>query len=513
LCKSLLYSMFVGNEGPVTGMNRRLFVKLLGSAAPLALTTCREPGELAPPPTTPTGSERAALPPNLTRTFVDRVWTWRATDLEVLARARLLLLDGLAVAAAGAPERGPSILAQLARAEGAMPIASAIHHGFSTGLVSAARVNGASMHVLDFEAMWAPANHAVSTVVPGILALAEQRESETGAPQGATLLRAFAKGIEAQGRLRLASGEISPAELSIHPPGAVGAIASAAAASDFLGLDPAQTTMAVGIASSRLCGGMANVGSMTKALHCGDATANGLQAALMAARGFTANADALGGPKGWGRTFFPRFDPSPLIAPLDAPRILDPGNAWKLFPAQYGLHFVITAALDVYQAGGQAAKVESVVLRVPDMQYLERVPMSGLDGKFSWKYAAAVALIDGKVDKASFSDKRRFAADIDRFAHRIAVDIDTTIPPRFDRMHVIVTAKLGDGTKIERRCDAPLGHWRRPAPSSAVEAKARGLLEAELGAETATRVLELLLDVPIDKLAIGPIMKVLRQPA
>lgn len=493
-------------------MNRRLFFQLCGGAAPLALTTCGGLSEPTVSPTTPIGGERAAVPPNLTRTFVDRIWTWRATDPEVLARAKLLLLDGLGVGVAGAPEPGPSILAQLARAEGATPRASVIYHGFSAGLVAAARVNGTSMHVLDFEAMWNPANHGVSTVAPGLLALAEQRERETGEPQGAAVLRAFAKGIEAQGRLRLASGEINVPEFSVHPPGAVGAISSAIAASDFLGLDQVQTTMAVGIASSRIGGGFANVGSMTKALHCGDAVANGMQAALMAFRGFTANGDALGGPKGWGRTFFPQFDPSPLIAPLDAPRILSPGNAWKLFPAEYGLHFVISAALDVYKAGGEAAKVESVVLRVPDIPYLERLPTSGLDGKFSWKYVAAVALIDGKVDKASFSDKRRFAADIDRFVNRISLDIDRTIPPRFDQMHAIVTAKLGDGTKLERRCDAPLGHWRRPAPSSAVEAKARGLLEAAFGAATATRVFELLLDVPIAKLAIGPIMKVLGQP-
>ena len=493
-------------------MNRRHFL-LHGGAAPLALAACRGLGEPGLPPEATAGREGAALPPDLTRTFVDRLRTWPATDPQVLARARLLLLDGLGVATAGAPEPGPTILAQLARAEGSTPVASAIHHGLQAGLVPAARINGAAMHVLDFEAMWDPANHGVSIVAPALLALAEQRERETGAPQGAALLRAFAKGIEAQGRLRLASGEFNTADLSVHPPGAVGAIASAAAASDFLGLDPAQATMAVGIASSRIGGGFANVGSMTKALHCADATANGLQAALMAARGFTSNRDALGGPQGWGRTFFRRFDPSPLIAPLDVPRILAPGNAWKLFPAQYGLHFVITAALDVYRAGGGAAKVESVVLRVPDMPYIERLPTSGLDGKFSWQYAAAVALIDGKVDKASFSDRRRFAPDIERFVQRIALDVDRTIPPRFEQMHAVVTATLASGTRIERRCDAPLGHWRNPAPASAVEAKARGLLEAELGTAATARVLELLLGPPIDQLAIAPIMELLRQPA
>jgi hypothetical protein len=67
----------------VVVMNRRLFFQLCGSAAPLALTTCRAPSESAPALTAPGGAERAAVPPNLTRTFVDRVLTWRADDPEV----------------------------------------------------------------------------------------------------------------------------------------------------------------------------------------------------------------------------------------------------------------------------------------------------------------------------------------------------------------------------------------------------------------------------------------------
>ena len=67
---------------------------------------------------------------------------------------------------------------------------------------------------------------------------------------------------------------------------------------------------AVGIACSRSGGLLANVGSMTKALHCGDAAANGVQAAQLAAAGFTADTDALGNPRGWGASLFgSTFDP------------------------------------------------------------------------------------------------------------------------------------------------------------------------------------------------------------
>ena len=51
-----------------------------------------------------------------------------------------------------------------------------IGFGFKTSPVQATYVNGSSMHVLDFEPMWSPANHQLSTSLPGILALAEYRD-------------------------------------------------------------------------------------------------------------------------------------------------------------------------------------------------------------------------------------------------------------------------------------------------------------------------------------------------
>src|SRR5919199_4836947 len=152
---------------------------------------------------------------SLTQTFAAALANWPATEPEVADRARLLLLDGLAVAAAGAAEPGPGIAAALARAEGAKPVATVIGHELATSPTLAARVNGMAMHVLDFEPMWFPPNHALSITLPALLALAEAREAASGEPAGAALLRALAKGIEAQGRLRLSSNQLEPAELTL----------------------------------------------------------------------------------------------------------------------------------------------------------------------------------------------------------------------------------------------------------------------------------------------------------
>ena len=429
---------------------------------------------------------------SLTRAFTDLVSAWPADDPALQDQCRLLLLDGLAVAVAGAGESGPGIMAQSARLECPAGPATVIGRGFKTGVVQAARVNGMAMHVLDFEPMWNPPNHALSPLVPALLALAEKREEDGAGPQGLVVLRAIAKGVEAQGRLRLASGQIEPAKLSMHPPGAVGPLAAALACGDMLGLSGDRLAAAVGIASSRTGGLLANVGSMTKALHCGDAAANGVQAAMLAAGDFSADVDALGSARGWGAALFGSgFEPGRLLGPLGNGRALDPGPAWKLFPSQFATHFAITAALAAREAlgGNLADRIARVELRTPAMPYIDRpYPSTGLDGKFSWQYTAAVALLDGKVEPASFKDARRFGDDVVALLNRTVLVNDSTISGRFDQMYVEITVELDDGAITKQRCDAPLGSWSRPVPNERVRAKARMLMADVIGVTKAAAI-------------------------
>lgn len=451
--------------------------------------------------------------PALTRDFVELLLAWPADGQELQDRCRLLLLDGIAVAAAGAHEPGPALMAELARSQHAPGAATVIGHQLSASVPVAARINGMSMHVLDFEPMWNPPNHAMSPLLPALLALAEQREARLATAQGGPLLRALAKGIEAQGRLRLSSRQFEPALLRMHPPGVVGSIAAAIACADLLGLDAEAATMAVGIAASRTGGILANVGSQTKALHCGDAAANGVEAALMAEKGFTANADALGGPRGWGYAFFgENFDQESLLTPIGEGRALVPGPSWKLYPSQFGTHFGITAALDARAqlTNFQASEIARIELRVPPMPYIDRPqPVTGLDGKFSWQYTATLALLDGKVEPATFTNERRFSADVEMLLQRFVLINDPAITGKFDDMHVVITVHLNNGTSVSARCDTPLGSWSRPVGSELIVAKARGLLEAATNAENALATLHAA-SQPVARFSIRELMATLR---
>ncbi len=408
-----------------------------------------------------------------------------------------LLLDGVAVAAMGASEQGPTILRSLAADAGSAPVATLIGGPGRVSMEQAAQANGAAMHVLDYEPMWNPANHSLSTTLPAVLAVAERlirdRTAETDlAPGGADILKALAIGIEAQARLRRASGQFEPGDLVFHPPSTVGPLGSAVACGLLLRLAREEIVHAVGIAGSMAGGLQGNIGSMTKALHCGMAAAGGLQAALLASRGFTADADALDGPRGYGQAFFREtFEPQALLESHPQLHVVSPGPAFKLYPSQYGTHFVITASLEARKQMTPNCAIRRVTIVSPPMPYVDRpAPASGLAGKFSFQYVAAAALLDGTVSVESFRDARRFATDVEDLLSRIDIRVEPERQGRFDRMKIDVIVELENGAVAQGMCDGPPGIWGRPADPAALVRKARDCLDSVYGTAQGAHVLD-----------------------
>jgi 2-methylcitrate dehydratase PrpD len=384
--------------------------------------------------------------------------------------ARRLILDGIAVAVAGSRENAPRILADHLHELGAAEQATAIGFGFRTSTVSAAYLNGAAMHVLDYEPMWAPPNHAISTTLPAVLALAETTEAN-----GIELITALIKGLEAQGRLRVASRQYEPRELVFHPPGVVGVIGSAIASAHLLGLDVTQTRNAVGLAASRAGTLIGNIGTMAKCSHCGLAAAMGLDAALMARRGFTANPDIIEAPNGLAEAFFnSNWDPQALVITGVPLRVIEPGYAIKMFPSQYATHFVILAALAARARIPAVQAIKTVQIIGPVMPYVDRRrPSTGLESKFSFQYAAACALLDSKIGIGSFTDERCAGADIAAMLPKVRLVQSPEIPALLDRMWVDINVELLSGGRIIERCAKPNGAWGKPIPEDEHLAKVR----------------------------------------
>jgi len=419
-------------------------------------------------------------------------------------RAKQAIKDGIAVAVAGAGAPPVKLLAAHVRAQGGARQASVWGHGFSTSSVHAACVNAVATHVLDFEPMWLPPTHAVSPTLPVALALAESEGRS-----GQEVLAAVAKGMEIQGRIQFAGDQFEPERLRFHPPGVAGVMGAAVTAAHLLGLDAARLAHALGIAASRAGSLLANIGSMTKAMHCGHAAASGLDAALLAGRGFTANAAIFEAARGFAATFFPeRFDAERLLAYGRPFRIVDPGFAIKRFPSQFATHWVISAALEARERAPDPGAIERVVITAPVMSYIDRPrPQNGLDGKFSFQYTAAAALLDGKVGIDTFTDRRRFGRDMEAFLSRIELRQDPSIPGDWRGMHVTIEVAMRDGSRHAATCRSPKGAWGQAELTDAEhEVKLRDCLRRGLDRKSLATLLALL--DPFEELPAAGVRKV-----
>jgi len=400
----------------------------------------------------------------------------------VLGVARAVILDGLGVMLAGHTEPLASILVDYARSAGGTPECAIVGTAVRTSAPTAALVNGTLCHALDFDNTWYPMTHPTSPTLPALLALGQRFHLP-----GARLLESLVVAFEVQGRIRLAGTRAWPmfARDVFHPPGLYGTLGAAAGCARLLGLDPLRVRRALGIASSR-CGGLrANVGTMVKPMHCGVAARAGVEAALLAAAGYTGSEDILEADGGVGEAFFgrDRFDAHLVVAGYGAPfRMETPGVGFKKYPANYYTHRPIDAALDLRERGVTAANLVQLDVSFPALAYVSRPsPRTGLDGKFSVQYTMAVALLDGRVVIDSFTDRRRFAPDVQALLPRIHVVFDEAIPVDFAETWVVARAHLDDGREVETRVDHPRGMWARPLTAAEREEKFYDCAERIIG--------------------------------
>lgn len=427
--------------------------------------------------------------PGLTRQLCARIneTTFESLGETCVARVKQAISDGIAVAVAGAHETQAVLLASHVKSLGGAPQATVWRHGYRTSTVQAAYVNGVAIHVLDFEPMWLPPTHAVSPVLPVALALAEANGND-----GREVIAAVARGMELQGRIQYAANQFEPEKLRFHPPGVAGVMGAAVTAGALLKLDCERLGWALGIAGSRAGALLPNIGSMTKATHCGHAASCGLDAALLAAAGYTASNAIFEAPRGYTETFFPDgFDAGRLLDYGKPFRIVEPGLAIKNFPSQFATHWAISAALGVRDEIKDIAAIERVVLTTPVMRYIDRPqPAHGHEGKFSFQYTAAAALLDGRVGIDSFTDARRFSSDMEALLDRIEIVQDPAIAGEWLNMQVKieVTAAGRTHSNVSR---GPQGAWGRPPLTAADhEVKLRDCLSRGLERSAVDEVLE-----------------------
>ena len=382
--------------------------------------------------------------------------------------AKAAITDGVAVMVAGSRQPLAEIVSGYVGELGGAANCTVTGRGFKTNAPTAAFANGIFGHCLDFEIQGDPPTHGTSSCLPAVLALGEQY-----GVGGKTIIASYVVGWEVQGRIRAATAAAS--NPAYHPPGLVGPLGGAAAAAKALGLDAHLTHMALGIAASRTGGLTANTGTMVKSTHPGNAARMGVESAMLARAGFQSTENILETPNGYADALFGgRVDWSALTEGLGASfRLTDPGYDIKRFPAQVHMQRPIEAVLELRrQFGLDADMVGRLTLSVRDRGHSASVPRSGLDGKFSVEYCAAAALLDGEVRIDTFTDERRFRADMEATLGKVRVE--SSSEPR----SATATAVLRDGSEVSATCEHFRGSIANPMSVEERLAKARYCIAA-----------------------------------
>lgn len=393
--------------------------------------------------------------------------------------AKHCLLDWVGVTLAGADEPLVDMLVEEIGGSDTAPC-TVIGRGAKASLFDAALINGSASHALDYDDVnWLMHGHPTVPVATVVLALGEMLEAP-----GKDVLAAFVIGYEVECRLGAMVGGQHYAN-GYHATGTLGTFGAAAAASWLMKLDVGQTRHALGMAAAQAAGLKSMFGTMTKPFHVGKAAMNGLMAARLAARGFTANPEAIECAQGFAVTQAPGFVAQAMRPDPDSPFAVE-GNLFKYHAACYLTHSTIDAVRALKDRHRFAFDdVASIAIhvaeghrRVCDIE----VPSTGLEVKFSIRHLAALAA-DGAdtADLALYSDE--VAADPRIKALREKTSV---IPADFDDdMLARVAITLKDGLVLEGEANAGVAAGDVAWQEERLTAKFQSLMAPKIGRQQA----------------------------
>ncbi|PYQ72514.1 MAG: MmgE/PrpD family protein [Acidobacteria bacterium] len=484
-------------------MTRKEFLKLtsMAAAAPVSgASGVRDSGGVRLQPDS--AQPRHAFPTGVTAAVVEFIQSasFDRMPQKATAEAKRCLIDGFGVVLAGSTVRGSEIVREhvttracgsreesesapaanqadvrrsaVAGGDGA-PRAVKNVDGFgdstilgprkaSASAAQAALANAASGHAMDYDdtqlsstpdRVFGLLTHPTVPVLAASLAGGERL-----GVSGRAFLEAFLTGFEVECKIAEA---INPRHYvgGFHSTGTIGTFGAAASAAKLLKLTRPQSAHALGIAASMSSGLRVNFGSMTKPLHAGRAAENGVTAAELASRGFTAGDDGLDGEWGFFQVMGGGADLSRIVPALGKPfSIVDPGVSFKPYPCGSLGHPTMDAMLklvtdhDVKPDRIARVRVRAGSNILNPLRY--KTAKSELEAKFCLPFMMASIALRRRAGIREFTDEFVSSPAVQAMMSRVDTVFDQAIEARgFDKMRSIVEIDLADGRKLSQPSD------------------------------------------------------------
>lgn len=419
---------------------------------------------------------------------------------EALHQARRFLYDSVGCAYGSVHTRDVKALRELYSEMGGREEATLIGFGTRLPAISASLVNSLMIRALDFnDIYWKEDPSHPSDIIPAALAAGELANRSM-----ADVLKAILLAYEFEQRLCLFAVP-GVRERGWHH-ATLTQFVSPLVAGWLLGLDEDQLVHAIGIAGCHSHTiGCPTAGKLTMMKNTVDplAVQAGVQAALMAQRGYTGTEAVFEGKEGFQHCFGTGWNEDALLGALPG---TPGGRPWmilecgmKAFPTEALTHTHLSAALKCMKKGGLGWQdVERVtvttIARACDILFDPHKyrPESRETADHSLPYCIAAAIVDGQVTTASFSDEKihdpAIREVIDRIHGEASLEFEQMFPAK-QPSRVRILAK--DGREVEEYLEYPKGDPREPMTQEDLDAKFSALAAPVLDTAAQARVKEL----------------------
>ena len=418
-----------------------------------------------------------------TDAVVDFIASTTFTDIppEALHIGKRCIADGLGVILAGSATPASEILRAQVREDGSREEATILgRDSFRTRAASAALVNATSGHAHDYD------DTQLSTAADRIFGLlthptipplaAALAVGERLGVSGRTMLEAFLVGFEVECKI---ADAIQPTHYKqgFHTSGTIGAFGAMAASAKLLKLDRAALAHAIGITASMSSGIRVSFGTMTKPLHVGRAAFNGVTAAELAAKGFTAGAGALDGQWGFFQVTGGGFEADRIVGALGRPwTIVSPGVSIKPYPCGCLGHPTMDALLTLVTGHDvKPEQIRRIRLRAGSnilnpLRYT--IASTELEAKFCPAFMLSAVALRRRAGVNEFSDEFVRSAPVQAMMRRVDTVFDQEIENQgFVKMLSIVEVELEDGRVLTQASGPYRGGPDRPFTTEELRGK------------------------------------------
>jgi len=384
---------------------------------------------------------------------------------EALTIGKRCLLDGLGLFVAGSDHETAAMLAELAAEQGGKAEALLLGHGNTrVPAALAARVLGTAGHAHDWddsqvskdpEHVYGLLTHPTIPALTAALVISQQ----LGGISGKQFMLAFLTGFEVE--CKISEWMFSQHyKRGFHSSGTVGTFGAFVAAAKLLGLQGDKLRNGIGIAASFAAGIRCNFGTMTKPLHVGRAAENGVTAAILANKGYTADKNALDGPWGYFAVQGGGVTEAKLaMEGFGKPwTIIEPGVSIKPYPCGVLTHPTIDLMLKlVVENNIKPDQIDKVIISAgSNILNPIRYPIASnhLEAKFSLQAVLSMVALNRKAGKLEFEDGFVQSPAMQDMQKRMQTRFDAEIEAMgFDKMRSAIHIQLNDGSTVSGKAD------------------------------------------------------------